>query len=905
MSLKAYIPSDIESVVNTVKENGSKESPNYFRTSLVRPTALSRNLVELQQNANISYDLSVVPLALPTTHSTGNTLKSRSFDYDFLIGNTSNDPENNFLVMDTGARSWFITFKEKITSEGNIAYRFLLEDIQTSVTDIDIEKSRLELLNLSNYTENIKSVVDSTIVDGYALDYTERDYDFSVSQTTETVEEEYEGDTLLVTVKYFDITPDRLLTVVEEETLKDTQVIVGFENLAHESNFRFFNKVAYDPSLNDYYIYNSTTRYPNLRDFLESANIKPHAAFVGKIENEAGLMFNLETFYKNGDDIREALVTIPDSLGSSKLSLFSSSTSLISYKELTFKLPDDETTLVQSVSIKVLDANGEEVSSVFKDNSLTAKQWYNFFLDYGILAYPIYKTFTTETSETITEPGATPEDEPTVNVVVTEHIHTLLKGFIIKRLYTKDAVSEILQVSFTSDVEGFATTVAEGSITPFKEVLTTNPSIIKLNAVPAYTSSEKLTKVYNIGYKNETNLLSNLTSIELATTESDFECVVSNATDLVEKNYSLSEKKAITFSRDSFFNKGYGAKQALATLKTLLTTLGASVLSKDEYGYLVIDTKTTSLDNIYIKSSEPSLKTTDLQSLQTDKELLLNTDTSRQDTFSFKNVPTTSHIVVDMFYLEELSLTPFSFILEDGLLKEQDKAELFINFPDYFESSAIREQTFLDTAISSSTSLLSSYLLPVVPLYTDDEFSGCIAIFYDPVSIEGVQLANALLKIKGDSIITNEMSFNFKYISGYQNSSPVYTSLESTDPLNSVINFSEYAQIKATAAANLYSNFFDYSFNDEYNVSFEVSDHSGIIVESLTFNHTEEEFPESDYLQKSDTELPNCYRFFLKSTVDNPRYVVKVVSTSGGDLVTSKLISRDVYDNILIPLNRS
>ena len=38
MSLKAYIPSDIESVVNTVKENGSKESPNYFRTSLVRPS---------------------------------------------------------------------------------------------------------------------------------------------------------------------------------------------------------------------------------------------------------------------------------------------------------------------------------------------------------------------------------------------------------------------------------------------------------------------------------------------------------------------------------------------------------------------------------------------------------------------------------------------------------------------------------------------------------------------------------------------------------------------------------------------------------------------------------------------------------------------------------------------------
>ena len=208
MSLKAYIPSDIESVVNTVKENGSKESPNYFRTSLVRPTALSRNLVELQQNANISYDLSVVPLVLPTTHSTGNTLKSRSFDYDFLIGNTSNDPENNFLVMDTGARSWFITFKEKITSEGNIAYRFLLEDVQTAVTDIDIEKSRLELLSLSNYTETIKSVVDSTVVDGYAIDYTERDYDFSVSQTTETVEEE--GDTLLVTVQYFDITPDRL-----------------------------------------------------------------------------------------------------------------------------------------------------------------------------------------------------------------------------------------------------------------------------------------------------------------------------------------------------------------------------------------------------------------------------------------------------------------------------------------------------------------------------------------------------------------------------------------------------------------------------------------------------------------------------------------------------------------------
>ena len=904
MSLKAYIPSDIESVVNTIKENGSKESPNYFRTSLVRPTALSRNLVELQQNANISYDLSVVPLVLPTTHSTGNTLKSRSFDYDFLIGNTSNDPENNFLVMDTGARSWFITFKEKITSEGNIAYRFLLEDIQTSVTDIDIEKSRLELLNLSNYTETIKSVVDSTVVDGYAIDYTECDYDFSVSQTTETVEED-EGDTLLVTVKYFDITPDRLLTVVEEEALKDTQVIVGFENLAHESNFRFFNKVSYYPYLNDYYIYNSTTRYPNLRDFLESANIKPHAAFVGKIENEAGLMFNLETFYKNGDDIREALVTVPDSLGSSKLNLFSSSTSLISYKELTFKLPDDETTLVQSVSIKVLDANGAEVSSVSKDNSLTAKQWYNFFLDYGILAYPIYKTFTTETSETITEPGATPEDEPTVSVVVTEHNHTLLKGFIIKRLYTKNAVSEILQVSFTSDVEGFATTVAEGFIAPFKEALATNPSIIKLNAVPAYTSSEKLTKIYNIGYKNETNLLSNLTSIGLITTESDFEYVVSNATDLVEKNYSLSEEKAITFRRDSFFNKGYGAKQALDTLKTSLTTLGASVLSKDEYGYLAIDTKATSLDNIYIKSSEPSLKTTDLKSLQTDKELLLNTDTSQQNSFSFKNVRTTSHIIVDMFYLDELSLTPFSFILEDGLLKEQDKAELLINFPNYFESSAIREQTFLDTAISSSTSLLSSYLLPVVALYTGDEFSGCIAIFYDPVSIEGVQLTNALLKIKGDPIVTNEMSFNFKYISGYQNSNPVYTSLESTDPLNSVINFSEYAQIKATATANLYSNFFDYSFNDEYNVSFEVSDHSGITVESLTFNYTEEAFPESEYLQKSDTELPNCYRFFLKSTVDNPRYVVKITSTNGGDLVTSKLISRDVYDNILIPLNRS
>ena len=905
MSLKAYIPSDIESVVNTVKENGSKESPNYFRTSLVRPTALSRNLVELQQNANISHDLSVVPLALPTTHSTGNTLKSRSFDYDFLIGNTSNDPENNFLVMDTGARSWFLTFKEKVTIEGNIAYRFLLEDIQTSVTDIDIEQSRLELLNLSNYTETIKSVVDNTVVDGYALDYTERDYDFAVSQKTETVEEEDEGDTLLVTVRYFDIIPERLLTAVEEEALKDTQVIVGFENLNHESNFRFFNKVSYDPSLNDYYIYNSTTRYTNLRDFLESANIKPHAAFVGKIENEAGLMFNLETFYKNGNDLREALVTVPNSLGSSKLNLFSSITSLISYKDLTFKLPDDETTLVQSVSIKVLDANGEEVSLVSKDNSLTAKQWYNFFLDYGVLAYPIYKTFTTETSETITEPATTPEDEPTVSVVITEHHHILLKGFVIKRLYAKDSVSKILQVSFTSNTEGFATTVAEGSIAPFKEVLTPNPSTIKMNAVPAYASSENLTKVYNIGYKNETNALSNITSLELNTTESDFECVVSNATDLVEKNYTLAEQKAITFKRDSFFNKGYGAKQALAALKESLTALGASVLSKSEYGYLAIDTKNTSLENIYIKSSEPSLRTADLRSLQTYKELLLNTDTSRQDNFSFKNVPATSHVIVDMYCLDELSLTPFSFILEDGLLKEQDKAELIINFPKYFDSSATREQTFLDTAISSSTSLLSSYLLPVVPLYTGDDFSGCIAIFYDPVSIEGVQLTNALLKTKGVPIITNEMSLNFKYISGYQNSNPIYTSLETTDPLNSNINFSEYTQIKATVTANLYSNFFDYSFNDEYNVSFEVSDHSGIILESLDFKYTDQEYTESVYLQKSDTELLNCYRFSLKPTVDNPRYVVKIVSTNGGDLVTSKLISRDAYNNILIPLNRS
>ena len=914
MSLKTYIPAGIESEIERVREGDSQISPSYFTTSLVRPTALSRNLQEVISNAN--FDFAVAPLTLPSTHSTGDITNSRAFDYDYLIANETNTADKHFFVMDAGSKSWFLTFLEEID---NRTFKFSVEQMYSNETDLELESLDYKLLNTSNIVANLSSVIDGSKIKGYGIDCLNIDYAIYITEEVVETERLDENNEIEIVLNYFlTIETERSLNTVEKQALKGINIVTAFRSDLYKSNIRVFNKLSYEPILNDYYIYNNADRFESLKTFLTTRNSKSFDAFAGSLDDKEGLMFSVDLKYNSDEDFTDSLGGISSDLGSSNIIMADNAYSLTGFQTLVYKVPDDTTSTILSVDIIKVIFDTEEDSYISETlrtetTNTNPTTWYDFFKEAGITATIINKRIVTTRTEEIEVPGETPEDPPTTVDIEVEDVSFVLKGFVLKVERNLSSSNDFYMVRFTSNAESTTTLGGSETVTCLENNLELNGGFVEL--FPSSENSDGTVKTFTVGYKNPLNYLNNSFIIGLSTTGENFTVSKALANTLNKENYDLSSSIDLNFNISPFFNLGYGVYENISDLKTLLSDIdGVTVESNSSYAGLIVKSSNPGVENLYLKTDKDfKLESNSPNHLQTSKELLFQMDSSNIRDRSFAIVEELPYIIVDMYNLESLEIAPFSYLtINNKLLKEQDKA--YINKPSIELPEGNEERIeYLKTLLTEfSTSVLSLNLLPIVPLLdSNNVFAGCFAVFYDPISIENKELRNVFVNLNVKALLDDYSNVDLKYQSGITDAAPVYKDI--VLPENLTVSDNDYFKLYSQTSANIYGSSIQYSFNiEDYDVEFNVIDYLGNILETVSFKKsTTESLVDqittftSDFLNvTSVSENMDVITIRLKESITDPRYSLRIKNTTGGDIVTSKYVHY-ISDTIcIIPLNK-
>lgn len=914
MSLKTYIPAGIESEIERVRQGDSQISPSYFTTSLVRPTALSRNLQEVSSNAD--FDFSVVPLTLPTVHSTGDVTNSRAFDYDYLISNETDTEYNHFFIMDTGSKSWFVTFLEEVDDSN---FKFSVHQFYENEPDLDLAYLDYKLLNTSNIAANLTSSVDGSRIKGYGIDFLGTDYELYI--TEEVVETEVIGEdneTKIVRNYFLTIQTERKLITSEKQAIKDINIVVAFKSDLYRSNIRVFNKLSYDPTLNDYYIYNNAERFESLKTFLTARNARSFDAFAGSLDNKEGLMFSIDMKYNGNEDFTDSLGDIKSTLGSSTVIMADNEYSLTGFQTLFYKVPDDDTSTVLSVDlIKVMfDAEeGAYTAETLRTETTTTNPvtWYDFFKEAGIIATVINKRMVTTRTEEIAVPGENPEDPPTTEEIIVEDVSYILKGFVLKVERSLNTDNETYLLKFTSNSTSMTTLGGSEEVTCLENNLEFSGRLVEV--YPSLMNTDGTIKTFTIGYKNALNLLNDSFMIGLSAINEDFTVYKSVSNTLDKEHYELSSSVTLDFTSTPFFNLGYGISEGISNLKNFLSDIeGVTVESDAKYAELIVRNSNPAIESLYLKTDkEYKLETSSTNHLQTSKELLFQVDSSNIIERSFSSVEELPYIVVDMYNLEKLEIAPFSYItLNKTLLKEQDKAYINKTVIELPEDSEERSNYLKNMLAEFSTSLLSLNLLPIVPLLdSNNTFAECFAVFYDPTTIEGKVLENVFVKLNSNALLDDYSNVELKYQSGVTNAVPVYKELVLPESIS--VKDEDYFKLYSQTPAEIYGTSLQYSFDTEdYDVEFEVVNYIGNSLETISFK---KDASESLLDQISNlvsdlvvitpaNENTDIVTIKLKADVTDPRYSLRIKNTVGGDIVTSKYVHYISDTVCIIPLNK-
>lgn len=905
MSLKTYIPAGIESEIERVRQGDSQISPSYFTTSLVRPTALSRNLQQVTSVAD--FEFAVAPVKLPSTHSTGDVTNSRSFDYDYLISNETNTEDKHFFVIDTGSKSWFVTFLEEIDDSH---FKFKIDQLYENEPYLELTALDYRLLNTSNIVANLTSAVDSSKIKGYGLDYLNIDCEISI--TEEVVETEVVQNYFLI------IETERRLNTVEKQALKDINIVSAFRNNLYKSNIRVFNKLSYDPTLNDYYIYNNADRFESLKTFLTDRNIRSFDAFAGSLDDKEGLMFNVDLKYNSTEDFTDSLANMESRLGSSTIIMADNPSSLTGFQTLFYKVPDDTTSTILAVDLLKVTFDDEENSYTTEIlNTETTNTnptiWYNFFKEIGITATIINKRIVTTRTEEVEVPGDTPEDPPTIEEIIVEDVSFILKGFILKVERSLNTDNESYMVRFTSNSESTATLGGSESVTCLENTLEVEGKLIEI--FPSIENTDGTIKTFAIGYKNPLNFVNNSFSIGFSETNESFTVYKSLANTLNKENYDITSSVTLNFNVSPFFNLGYGIYENISDLKAFLSgTEGVTIDSNINYSELIVKNSNPAIENLYLKTDKDlKIETSSTNHLQTSKEILFQVDSSNIRERSFEAVAELPYIIVDMYSLEHIEIAPFSYLsLNKGLLKEQNKA--YINKQDIElpEDIGTRSEYLRSLLTEFSTSLLSLNLLPIIPLLDHNNvFAECFAVFYDPTTIEGKVLRNVFVKVNSNALLGNTSNVELKYQSGVNNTVPIYKDIVPTSSLT--LDDDTYFKLFSQTSANIYGNSLQYSFNTtDYDVEFDVLDYLGNTLETVSFSRSLTESLEdqiinftSDFLSVTPVnENTDIVTIKVKESVTDPRYYLRIENTTGGDIVTSKYIHYISDTTCIVPLNK-
>lgn len=285
MAISLYLPRDVVSVANKVLEQGSIESPNYISSSNIAPSILKRNLVTYTAE-DIVFKTS--PLVLPPTHSTGDPLKARSFDFDFVVANTGETGIVSAFLLDICEATLIVEY----TGVGVIGVDEELGPFTTYMYDI-VDQVGTVLYNLPIKVEYfaVSSLSDKEelslgVVTGEVLMNVLPDYELPGEDSIIVVDDVEK--TVKITL-YTEITPE-----ITDQASK-IGILVKNKSLQY-SNIRVVGEVNYEPSLNTFYPTTTVTQdIPNLRDLLVQGSVKSYLGYSFELQPKKGILFNIET----------------------------------------------------------------------------------------------------------------------------------------------------------------------------------------------------------------------------------------------------------------------------------------------------------------------------------------------------------------------------------------------------------------------------------------------------------------------------------------------------------------------------------------------------------------------------------------------------------------------------------
>lgn len=854
MAVSIYLPKDIESVAAKVVAQNSTISPNYIAEKESSPSVLKRNLVAA--TANTVYDFNVVPLKLPTTHSTGAVLKARSFDYDFVITNNIEIDPQPVFVMDVGFYSFktLFTGKAVVAEDTTFTYSILGHNIEDTLTPI---KTMLDY-KIGNLKKSSQKELGATI--GKKVVGVIEALDIDTSNLYIVVD--LVASTLKVSIETTLLTP----TLTTE--LEGADLFVSKGDKDAYSKLRFAGAVTYQPTLGTFYPNTTVSQdIPNLRDYLSTQGFKDYLGFFFVLKYNEGMLFNLEVGTKNASDY--TLNSVPDLFETSQIGIYQNIDDLLAqpsafvgttggitkYEVFNSKITEE------AVAIDSLTSTDQvAISALFKKYGI-----YSRIVKSGV---NVTKLFLNRIENTRTEPLIYVRITSSKDITVIEN--TSLK--------------DVLFTDLPGDNR-------EYSYTPFGE----NDSTVDSYTFEINLSKPSVEETFAADYSS-IKILKNI-AVELQ---------YDNADSLNYDTYKNTLKKTTFVSEKTTHLTSYGYETMLNTIGAEMTSkLGLTTKIDIDKGIVYFNNKSTLFNNVFLnlKYSNANADTINYEedpygstySLITEKANAIQNKSQaivRLNKGTVSSLPTInsvcSMIIIDEADIENLNLQPYCYNVTGVKIEEQ------VSIKDVLPLVSNNLQSLL-------YSKTAPFFVELLPLYTDGGLvTTKFALVLNSVDIDSKVMKNLLVwtdKLKTG--LTDGYSEQYKALVGYDKTVPVYESFQAVSN-SSTLFAGEYVSMNVKdGVSNRYLTTASVSLPiTESTFDIKVSNAFGML-ETCSFTvATEDTLADIILLNTLTniviTEVEGELVFKLAPSAQDSRLHIEVIKqTSGAALSTSRLCYED------------
>lgn len=691
MALKVYVADNVDTVIATVKSQGGTVSPNYISSVTSLPNILKRNLKEVVGGSE-SYAFSVAPLAIPTTHSSGNPQNSRSLDYDVVIANTDANTNQPLLVMDTGIATLQVNFKQVLFAgedpadayeeeyeegeeEGSDANDteiiFSIEDYE--ITSFDLYSTLKDQLVYEGL--NLKNSVALSIPDeiGAITCRALRTINLDLQDAVYNVD---------LTNYEFSVTVPRLLTDEAVDAFKSVTIFrtVGDKDL--KNNLRIAGAVTYLPALDTFYPNSNTTEnIPNLRDYLVLKQRQSYAGYLVELGLNQGILLNNEL--RTEVSTTYTVTEMPDTFSKSSLSIFDSVSHLFSGTAVVITTTGE----ITNISIGIADDSTEEgwISHVSTSN-LSIGNLQTVLEPYGVFA------------RVSTTGGKT-------------------NKLVLQRMLFDAGQTETMSFRVTSSAEATIQT-------------TPNLALLQLDDLPTATSFPVVRYTeygeYDVDIDEVTEAPIHTTDLDLSVDTStpmyDSLCTlyfkahsavqfkVNSATNRVYTQYSQASSLVEFVSQKTAHLSAYGYEDLLTTVANSISTKTGYAVSVDVVkGCLHINSSQKTQKNLYLSYKYSSNNTTPIEyveptvlnsQLKIDSGHVIRSETEALILMgdTFKSMPNTEHscqyVVIDTAGVSEVTFIPFAYSVDGTLVREQSNYNFTISTTDFYRNFLVSDAIF-------------------------------------------------------------------------------------------------------------------------------------------------------------------------------------------------------------------